>query len=244
MTKKKTTIEQPKGYNHKYKRLYDLGSDRLGIVDSLLTKGDSTMSVAEHIQFEWNACTSVKIGTLDKQLSRYRKDVLEPRLVSMANKAAENKTSIVKELKVFNDQVDVSAELNEAILMQKARFLKAYAIESAKGPQGKLDPAINKELRPFIDMCRVLAGLQLETGVVRRVPKQVQGFWQQLNSDEVQEFRLEMTQNDETLKSLGIMKDVLQDAAKEIADGTYVPLESSLDPVSIGDVEDLEPADD
>ena len=53
---------------------------------------------------------------------------------------------------------------------------------------------------------------------------------------------MEMTQNDETLKSLGVIKDVLQHAAKEILDGEYVPIESESEAVPIGDVEDLEPA--
>lgn len=232
--------EQPKGYAYKYKRLYDLGSDRMDAIDSALTKGETTMAVAEKIQFEWNQCTSVKIGTLDKQISRYRKDILEPRLIAAANAAADKSTSISKELKAYNEQVDVMDKLNDSITMQWARIQKAYAKEAGKGPDGKLDPTINKELRPFTDMCRVLAGLQLETGVVRRVPKQVQGFWQQLTSDEVQEFRLEMTQNDDTLKSLGMIKDVLQEAAQEIIDGEYVPVEPTVGAVPISDDEDME----
>lgn len=233
------SIEQPLGFTHKYKRLYDLGSDRMNIIDSMLTKGDSTMSVAEHIQFEWKACTSVRMATLDKQILRYRKDILEPRLVSAAENAAMNKTDIATEFKAFNDQVDVIQQLNSFIIMQGARIKKAYAKEHGKGEDGKLDPAINKELRPFTDMCRVLAGLQLETGAVRRVPKQVQGFWQQLSTDEISEFRLEMSKNDDTLKSLGMIKDVLNEAAKEIEDGDYVPLESSSENLSVNDGEDL-----
>ena len=236
----KKSEEQPKGYNYKYKRIYELGTDRLGIVDSMLTKGDSTMSVAEHIQFEWNACTSVKIGTLDKQLQRYRKDVLEPRIVRAANKATENGTKITKEMTAFNESVDVQDMLTESVKMQWARIQKAYAKEAGKGADGKLDPAINKELRPFTDMCRVLANLQLETGVLRRIPKQVQGFFQQLSGDEVQEFRLEMTANDDTLKSLGLIKDVLQDAAKEIEDGEYIPVEFESGPIPASDGENLE----
>lgn len=231
--------KQPSGYNYKYKRLYDLGDDRMGIVESLLTQGDSTMSVAEKIQFEWNTCKNVKIGTLDKQLQRYRKEILEPRLVAAANKASANGTKVTKEMKAFKEGVDVQNLMEKSVTMQWARIQKMYAKEVGKDG-GKMDPAINKELRPFTDMCRVLANLQLETGVLRRVPKQVQGFFQQLSGDEVQEFRLEMTSNDETLKSLGLIKDVLQDAAKEIEDGEYVPVESDTGSVSISDGEDLE----
>lgn len=238
--KKKGSAEQPKGYTYKYKRLYDLGTDRMGILDSMLTKGDSTMSVAEHIQFEWNQCTSVKIGTLDKQIGRYRKDILEPRLVAAANKATENGTKVTKEMKAFNESVNVSDLLTQSVTMQWARIQKMYASEVGDGDKGKMDPNINKELRPFTDMCRVLANLQLETGVLRRVPKQVQSFFQQLSGNEVQEFRLEMMSNDETLKSLGIIKDVLQDAAKEIEDGEYVPVEPDLGSIPSGDGEDLE----
>ena len=89
-------------------------------------------------------------------------------------------------------------------------------------------------------MCRVLAGLQLETGVVRRVPKQVQGFFQQLNSNELQEFRIEITQNDETLKALATLKDVLEEAAGEIIDGDYLPVTPQLKAISGPDAEIVE----
>ena len=143
-------------------------------------------------------------------------------------------------MKKFREQVDVMEKLNQSINMQWARIEKAYAKEYAKGKDGKLDPSINKELRPFTDMCRVLVGVQLETGVVRRVPKQVQGFFQQLDTNELQEFRMEMTQNDDTLKSLGIIKDVLQEAAKEAIDGEFIPSESLPTAIPAGDVEDME----
>ncbi len=238
-------IEQPKGYTYKYKRLYDLGSDRMGIIDSMLTKGDTTMSVAEHIQFEWSQCTSTKIGTLEKQIQRYKRDILEPRLVSAANNAAKKSTSITKELKAFNQQVDVMDKLDQAVVMQHARILKAYAIEAAQGEQGKLDTNISKEIRALTDLLRVLAGLQLETGVLRRVPKQVQGFFQQLTGDEVQEFRLEMSQNDQTLKSLNMIKDVLQEAASEkIIDGEFTHIESESEPVPSDDGKVLEQESD
>lgn len=233
--------EQPKGFTYKYKRLYDLGSDRMGVIDTMLTEGKSTLAVAEHIQFEWNACTSVKIGTLEKQLLRYRKDILEPKLVLAANRASDEGTTITAQMGKFSEQVDVMDKLNESITMQWARIQKMYAREAAKGDAGKIDPNINKELRPFTDMCRVLAGLQLETGVVRRVPKQVQGFFQQLTSDEVQEFRLEMTSNDETLKSLGIIKDVLQEAGSKIIDGEYAPVESDTGELPANNGEAVEP---
>lgn len=232
--------EQPMGYTYKYKRLYDLGSDRLGIVEAMLTNGDSPMTVAEHIQQDWQECTEVKISTLEKQIQRYRADVLEPKLLMAAEKAVEKGGAVSKEMAKFREQVDVAQVLNEGLNMQWERIQKAYTKEALKGPDAKLDPAINKELRAFTDLARALATLQLETGVVRRVPKQVQGFFAQLNPEELKEFRLEMTQNDETLKSLGLIKDVLQEAAGELIDGELIPAESESSGVPDGDVEDLE----
>lgn len=238
--KKTKKGEQPLGYTYKYKRLYDLGSDRLGIVESMLTNGDSPMSVAEHIQTDWQECTEVKITTLEKQIQRYRADVLEPKLLMAAEKSVEKGSSISKEMKKFREQVDVQDMLNQGMSMQWERIQKAYTKEALKGPDAKLDPSINKELRAFTDLARALATLQLETGVVRRVPKQVQGFFAQLNPEELKEFRLEMTQNDETLKSLGIIKDVLQEAAGEVLDGELIPAQSESSAIPDGDAEDLE----
>lgn len=228
---------QKKGHNYKFKRLYDLGSDRLAIIESMLTSGDSPMTVAEHVQKDWMECTDVKPGTLEKQILRYRTDVLEPKLVMAAEHAVEKGTGVSKQMAEFKANVDIKAKLTEGINMQWERIQRAYTKEALKGPDAKLDPTINKELRPFTDMCRALATLQLETGDLRRVPKQVQGFFAQLKPEELTEFRLEMEQNDETLKSLGMIKDVLQEAASEIIDGQLISTEPESEAVPAGNAE-------
>lgn len=240
MTEKKNK-DQPTGYKYKYKRLYDLGADHMAIIDSMLTNGDTTLSVAERIQGEWGSCGSVKTPTLDKQLQRYRKDILEPRLLMAAEIAEAAGVSMSKGMKKFREQVDVMDRLNQTINMQTQRIHKAYEEEARKGGKGKLDQNLNKELRVLTDMCKVLAGLQLETGVVRRVPKQVQGFFQQLNSNELKEFRVEMTQNDTTLKALATLKQVIQEAADEIIDGEYIPVTPQFETIPAPDAEIVEP---
>ncbi len=238
---KKIDKSQPTGFKYKYKRLYDLGADRMAMIDMMLTNGELASAVAERIQVEWKEYGSVKVATLEKQIARYKADIVEPRLVLAAENAAASGVSTSQAMKKFREQVDVMERLNQSINMQWARIEKAYAVEDAKGNLGKLDPNINKELRPFTDMCRVLAGLQLETGVVRRVPKQVQGFFQQLDSNELQEFRVEMTTNDTTLKALATLKQVIQEAAGEIIDGDYLPITPQLEAISGPDAEAVEP---
>jgi len=233
--------DQPAGVKHKFKRLYDLGADRMAVIDMMLTNGDSTQTVVEKIQIEWNTCAGVKGPTLDKQLQRYRKDIVEPRLIMATENAVAAGVSTSQGMKKFREQVDVMTKLNQSINMQWARIEKAYAKEQAKGIDGKLDQTINRELRPFTDMCRVLAGLQLETGALRRVPKQVQGFFQQLDTNELQDFRVEMTTNDETLKSLSMLKDVIQEATGEIIDGDYLPVTPTIKSIPAPDAEVVEP---
>lgn len=235
-----TKKDQPGGFAYKYKRLYDLGTDRMGIIESMLTNGDSPQKCAEHIQIEWKQCTTVKTPTLTKQIQRYKADILEPKLLLAAEQAAVSGKSISKEMKNFREQVDVMDTLNYAVQMQHNRVEKMYANEAKKGPEAKADKTIHTELRALTDACRALAMLQLETGVIRRVPKQVQGFFSQLSSEDLQEFRVEMTQNDETLKSLGIIKDVLTTAAKETIDGEYLPLSSESEQLPAGNEPDLE----
>lgn len=237
---KKIDKDQPTSYKYKYKRLYDLGADRVAIIDSMLTSGDSTMSVVDRIQVDWKECTSVKVPTLDKQLQRYRKDIIEPRLLLAVERAEEAGVSISKGMKTFREHVDVIARLEEFVNMQGARIRSAYTKEKLKGKDGKLNPEINRELRPFTDMCRVLAGLQLETGVVRRVPRQVQGFLQQLDPSELKDFRVEMTTNDDTLKALNTLAQVIEEAAGEIIDGDYLPVTPQLETVPSLDADDVE----
>lgn len=241
MTKTNDT-DQPQGFKHKYKRLYDLGADRMAVIDMMLTSGDSTQKVVEKIQIEWNDCAGVKSPTLDKQLQRYRRDILEPRLIMAAETAEAAGVPISQGMKKFRETVDVMDRLEELINMQTSRVRTAYKKEQAKVVKGgKLDPDIQRELRPLTDMCRVLAGLQLETGVVRRVPKQVQGFFQQLDSSELQEFRIEMTQNDTTLKALATLKEVIQESAGEIIDGNYLPVTPQIKAIPAPDADVVEP---
>jgi len=235
-----STSKQPSGPKHKYKRLYDLGADRLGIIDSMLMDGISTMLITERIQNEWGECTEVKVTTLDKQIMRYRDNIVEPKLKLAAERADNEGIMIGKAMKKFRGTVDVIQEMEEAINMQRSRIQTAYMREVRKGNEAKLDPSINKELRALTDMCRVLVGVQLETGIVRRVPKQIQGFFQNLDTNELQEFRLEMTQNDETLKAMGEIKGILEEAeaeAGEIIDGEYTPVEPSGPVLQIEDAE-------
>jgi len=235
-----TSKDQPTGSKNKFKRLYDLGADRMAVIDMMLTNGDSTQTVVEKIQIEWNACANVKGPTLDKQLQRYRKNIVEPRLIIATENAVAAGVVTSQGMKKFREHVDVMTRLDELINMQTERVRKAYAKEQLKGADGKLDQTINRELRPLTDMCRVLAGLQLETGVVRRVPKQVQGFFQQLDSNELQEFRIEMTENDDTLKALATLKDVIQEAAGEIIDGDYIPVTPQLEAIPAPDADAVE----
>ena len=236
-----TDNKQPSGPKHKYKRLYDLGADRLGIIDTMLINGDSTMTVTERIQNEWEECTEVKITTLDKQIMRYRDSIVLPRVRVAAERADNEGVAIGKAMKKFREGVDVIETMNEALNMQWSRIQLMYVKEMRKGPDAKIDPAINKELRAFTDMCGVLAGLQLETGIVRRVPKQVQGFFQNLSTNEMAEFRMEMTQNDETLRAMGELKGILEEAAGEIIDGEYTPVESGDTQLPAEDAEAVEP---
>ena len=242
-----TDKKQPTGPKHKYKRLYDLGADRLGIIDSMLTDGVSTMTITERIQNEWGECTNVKLTTLDKQIIRYRDNIVEPKLRLAAERADHEGIQVGKAMKKFREAVDVSETMTEALNMQWSRIQTAYMKELRKGADAKLDPAINKELRAFTDMCRVLANLQLETGIIRRVPKQIQGFFQNLDTKELQEFRLEMTQNDDTLRAMGELRGILEEAAAEAGetiDGECTPVESGDSVVHSEDEGTVEPASD
>jgi len=234
-----STSKQPSGPKHKYKRLYDLGADRLGIIDSMLTDGISTMTITERIQKEWGECTEVKVTTLDKQIMRYRDSIVEPKLKLAAERADNEGIMVGKAMKKFRESVDVIENMSEAFNMQWSRVQTMYVNEMRKGPNAKMDSAINKELRALTDLGRTLASLQLETGIIRRVPKQVQGFFQNLDTKEMQEFRLEMTQNDETLKAMGELKGILEEAAGEIIDGEFTPVEPGDTELSAEDAESV-----
>ena len=185
----------------KYARIYNMGVDRVEQVKYMLATGVSPNKVAHHIQNEWGEIADVLQDSLHKQLQRFRKEIVDPGLktkvvvpldelegaedlgdgrvrhrgltlptVPGATLDGESYTGVILVNKVPKSR-DVVGELNELIELQKARVKKLYDREFASP---LLLATLRNEIRQLGELLKMMGALQLETGVLTRVPKKQQ----------------------------------------------------------------------
>ena len=150
-----------------FQRLMDLGEARYDELRDRLRKGDSVPGMVRLLQEEWAVCTDVKPDSLRKLLERQRQALRQEVVQSLVEFTVGKPTgAIVK-------RIDVLDELEKLAAVQRGRFHKLLAREQ-QGPL--LMDAVSREAKLYQDMLSDLAQLHLETGLIRRAPKQVQGL--------------------------------------------------------------------
>lgn len=165
-------MKQNTGPASKYERLLSLGEQRVTQIDMALHKGTPASEVTRMIQEEWGEFKDVKPGTLKKQLERYRAEYLDTNIVAAMkleerNPARARKT--IERMKSF----DVMEELLKLAKIQRKRIKKVMLHES---PMPILLNNIKYELKTYLDILGKYAELSLETGLIRRAPKQITGI--------------------------------------------------------------------
>lgn len=162
--------QQP-GYAHAYQRLIDLGPERLTQLEGRMAKAEPSHMLADIIQQEWGLCKDVERRTLARQISRYRNQMVTPKMAALYE-AGQGGEKAEKALKVLYNQCNVLEELHDLYETQKQRIQKAVQNES------KL-PVLLKDVDFQIDTARKIladmAHVQLEVGILRRAVKGVQG---------------------------------------------------------------------
>lgn len=157
-------------------------------LDALLLKGISPSQIAIVIQNEWKIWLKEKPGTIKKRLERYRAGPLKTKLIEQTVGATQGMkvAGLAKRLNALD-------ELEELVGVQKARFIKAYTME-ANAPL--LLKQATDEGRLLKEMLVELGRLQLETGILHRVPKKITG---KLTDGNGSETIFEWTQEQEAL---------------------------------------------
>lgn len=147
-------------------RLKGIGDARLTELRERLKSGDSPLKLAEMMQTEWKVCTDIQPASLKKLLERYRAK-LKVEVVAAIAEASVGKTTtgLLKRLNVMD-------EIEELAVIQKRRFHKMLMKED-QGPL--LLKQVSEEIRVYQGLLNQMATLQLETGVLKRVPKHVTG---------------------------------------------------------------------
>ena len=152
----------------RYKRLLALGEEKIAVINNFFLQGKSADYVANFIQQDLAEFTDIKTDTLRQQLNRYRKEMVDAKLV-MAEKSLDTEEGRVILAKI-NDEMDVIVELKELIEYQKSRLAKVSEKEAASP---LIFSWLQKDISALGQLYRHLASIQLETGHLKRVPKEV-----------------------------------------------------------------------
>ena len=150
-----------------FKRLYALDEERIEQVNEMLSKGLPASQVAQVIQSEWGLLADLKPDSVKKMLERYRKTDLRERILAQVAGVTEgmHTTTLAK-------RVSALEELTDLATVQKGRYQKAVQLEGGKP---LLLKQATEEGRLLKEILVELGRLQLDTGVLARVPRRITG---------------------------------------------------------------------
>lgn len=142
-----------------YDRLQSMGGDKLREVETLMVQRVSAPKIAEKITGEWGY--PFPKTPLIRQLQRYQKNVVAPRVAALVRKADP------KKVKAQEDAFDAVDALLEAIQVQQQRIEKIRKVENQSpmlmgGVQREVE-----QLRKLLDSY-VRSGVQ--TGAIKKEP--------------------------------------------------------------------------
>lgn len=153
-----------------FKKLHALGPDIVAEVDKRLGKdGHTPSAVATWLQKDCQVLTELKHSSLKKNLERYRSGELHAKALKDVTDALAPKTAY--ELRQRLIAID---EMEEMARLQKGRVAKLLVKEAAL-PDGIVLKSASDELRLYKESLVELGRMQLETGVMRRAPKTING---------------------------------------------------------------------
>ena len=151
-----------------YHRFQEMPVEHQGILYQMFLDGEPATEIARMIQEDWNTCQDVSRKALVRQLQRYRKDVIDPKILIQGKSLPVEARKVL--LGRINKQLDTLDTMASVLEAQECRFLAAQA--AAKG-DARLEGRAGTELQRLWHMLKDLANLQIETGILRRAPKTV-----------------------------------------------------------------------
>lgn len=169
-------------YNKKNKHsdLYSMGGDFVERMEALLVRGLSTRKVAQRIQDEWGLLKDIKVETLAKKVLRYKVDIMDHHLQtevvvkSNAEGAPKDTTETHKIKRIFRKsaKIDVLEELEELVKFQMHRVERIAALED---PMPTVLKQTREEVRELSNLLKQMSELQMDVGLMNRVPHKVRG---------------------------------------------------------------------
>jgi hypothetical protein len=143
-----------------------LGPEKMAIVDSRLLNGETGEAIAKTIKNDWKLLARMTLAALTKRLTEYRRTRLLTKLQLLADPKAPR-------LSDFADKVDVLQNLTKLVELQQGRVSKGIHTENALSDV-LMDRKLRHEIALLGDLYAKLAELQMDLGILRKVPQKMQ----------------------------------------------------------------------
>lgn len=209
-------IVQKRGGANKYARLYALGPDRLDRINMMMMQDTTIAEVADVICDEWGFYADER-EALEKQLQRYRLEQIDSNLAARARNAERTDTGR-RLVQYREEQLDIMKEMRDGIAVQKRRINKF--LDREENLPIPLN-AVKFEMKLYVDMLKEYARLQLETGLLRRAPKQVSGSFHIDEENGTLEFEAEIKTNAELRRATRDIMEILEGDYEVVDDGDH-----------------------
>jgi hypothetical protein len=211
----------PPREREKFKRFETLTLEQRAVVDNMLMKV-SPPKVATMIQQEWKIWTDIAPFTLEQLLRRYKDEVVFVQMAAAYTRLQSKSGPAAQAYRLYNEQVNVLEELAAILDTQKARLIKILQKEEKSE---EVVEQIAVELNLLMKIVDKVGYYQLETGIMRRAPKQVKGSVTFDSTTGAMRYKIQETYDPQLAKVL--------EQARRVIDGSYV--ESSPESVRTGD---------
>ena len=142
----------------------ELGPERMAQVDSMWLNGQQGAAIAKTIKGEWGLMQDMTLKVLGVTINRYCTSNLKGKLVRVEK---GDEVALAK----FAEKVDVLESLTRLIEMQQERVSKGYELEKN---HLTLSFTLKFEVQTLAAMYRQMSDLQMDMGLIRKVPAKFQ----------------------------------------------------------------------
>ena len=152
-------------------RIYALGEEVVDELKFRLERGESPRTMVAWIQDVLGKARDVRADSFEKQMVRFRRVVVVPELLARVEGKLLRSTGT--EAQATLKKIDVIGEMNDSTLVQKQRLEKILTTEAAN--PALLTQQAHEALTLYWRMLRELGQMYMDTGLLARAPKVVQG---------------------------------------------------------------------
>ncbi|MEG1729565.1 MAG: hypothetical protein RR280_08510 [Bacteroidaceae bacterium] len=147
-----------------------MSESRKSIVDTQLLRDDSIDKIATMIQQEWKLCSDILHGSLVKSIMRYKQTRIIPRQAQIVTKlGSPEHVSRLATLETQMENTLKPMQAMENLIAQQLARVEKMANTETKLPT--LMDAQTKNMGLLWGMLKDLTVLQMNVGIIRRVPK-------------------------------------------------------------------------